>query len=183
MPEKSAQNLLAAIAASKNTTLPRLLYAFGIMEVGESTAHNLAEYFDYDLDKIINAGGESLMEVEDIGEVVASNIVSFFKDPDKLKLVQTLLDLGVQYDGSKSGLDTDNKPLAGKTIVLTGTLATLNRNEAKAGLMGLGAKVSGSVSGKTDIVVAGAKAGSKLTKAQSLGVVVKDEAWLVELLS
>lgn len=181
MAEKSAQNLLSALDISKTTTLARFLYALGIREVGQTTAATLATQMG-SLEAISSATAEQLQEVPDVGPVVASHIVLFFKQAKNLELVEQLRSLGIEWpEPTASG----HQPLAGKTVVLTGTLETLGRSEAKERLLALGAKVAGSVSAKTHWVVAGAKAGSKLTKAQELGLEVFNEqeflAWLTQL--
>jgi DNA ligase (NAD+) len=172
--EKSAQNVLDSIETSKTTKLGTFLGALGIHEVGEEGAKNIAKYFK-NLDAIANASFEELMQAPDIGPVTANNVVNFFKDKKNQKIVEKIIKAGVNWE------DEDNEPakqqiLAGQTWVLTGTLQHLSRNEAKAFLESLGAKVAGSVSKKTSCVVAGQDAGSKLDKAQSLEVKVLDEA-------
>lgn len=180
MGEKSATKLIDAIEKSKATTLAKFIYALGIREVGESTANNLANHFG-SLPALEKASIEALQQTPDVGTVVASNIHAFFQEVHNQSIIQDLLQAGVHW----SDIDvtqSQQQPLAGQTFVLTGTLETLKRDVAKAQLIALGAKVSGSVSKKTHYVVAGAEAGSKLAKAQELGVPVKDEAWLVDLL-
>jgi DNA ligase (NAD+) len=172
--EKSAQNVLDSIEASKTTKLGTFLSALGIHEVGEEGAKNIAKYFK-NLDAIANASFEELMQVPDIGPVTANNVVNFFKDKKNQQIVEKIINAGVNWE------DEDHEPakqqiLAGQTWVLTGTLQHMTRDEAKAYLESLGAKVAGSVSKKTTCVVAGQDAGSKLDKAQSLGVKVIDEA-------
>jgi DNA ligase (NAD+) len=182
MADKSAANLVAGLEKSKQTTLARFLYALGIRQVGETTAKDLAKHFGR-LDPIMDASVEQLLEVEDVGPVVAASIHTFFGQPHNREVVEQLRAAGVtwqEHDGRAA--DTGPKPLAGKTLVLTGTLPTLSRDEAKALIEGAGGKVSGSVSKKTDWVVAGAEAGSKLDKARELGVAVVDEAGLHALL-
>jgi DNA ligase (NAD+) len=182
MADKSATNLLANIEKSKHTTLTRFLYALGIRHIGESTARDLAKHFGR-LDAIMNASVEQLLEVNDVGPVVAQSIRTFFDQPHNREVVEQLRAAGVtwpEHDGAQR--DTGPKPLAGKTLVLTGTLPTLTRDEAKELIEAAGGKVSGSVSKKTDYVVAGEEAGSKLDKARELGVAVLDEAGLRELL-
>jgi DNA ligase (NAD+) len=178
MAEKSASNLVEAIDQSRATTLPRFIYALGIREVGEATAKNLAQHFA-DLKKLMNASQEELLAVPDVGPIVATHIVDFFANPGNRDLVERLLDAGINWPRIEARQDL---PLAGQTYVLTGTLETMTRDEAKARLQQLGAKVAGSVSAKTSLVVAGPGAGSKLAKAESLGVKVADEAEFVELL-
>ena len=177
---KSAQNLLDGLQASKSTTLPRFLYALGIRHVGEATAKDLARHFGR-LDDVMNATQEALLAVRDVGPAVASSIQTFFSQPHNREMVQALRAAGVQWqEGAPAPTPTGE--LAGKTVVLTGTLPTLSRDEAKDLLEAAGAKVAGSVSKKTDFVVAGAEAGSKLEKAQALGVRVLDEAAMLALL-
>lgn len=175
MAEKSASNLLQALENAKQTRLPRFLYALGIREVGEATARALAMHF-LDLPALIEAEQAELLEIEDVGPVVAHHIHTFFRQPHNLEVIDKLKAAGVHWPAEQS-TNTDS-PLSGKTIVLTGTLEQMSRAEAKERLLALGAKVAGSVSSKTDFVVAGRDAGSKLTKAQSLDIPVVDEATL-----
>ncbi len=183
MGEKSARNIIEAIEASKNTTLPRFLYALGIPEVGEVTAEQLALHFG-SLDAIMQADEAALEEVEDIGPVVAHNIVTFFQQPVNQKVIQGLLAAGIHWPEVRvANAQTGTSPFAGKTVVLTGTLQSMTRDEAKARLKALGAHVTGSVSRKTDFVIAGEKAGSKLTKAQQLGVTVLNEQQFLEMIN
>ena len=179
MGEKSAQNIIAAIEKSKATTLARFIYALGIRNVGETTAKELANHFA-SLDRIINADEDALQELSDIGPVVAKSLRCFFSEPHNLAVVNALREAGVTWE---EGRIATPGQLAGKTFVLTGTLASLSREEAKALIEAQGGKVSGSVSKKTDYVVAGAEAGSKLEKAQTLGVRVIDEAQLRTLVT
>jgi len=181
MGEKSAQNVLAALEKSKSTTLPRFLYGLGIRHVGESTARDLARHFGK-LDAIMDAGVEQLLEVPDVGPIVAESIHAFFQQAHNREVIEQLRACGVHWEESEPVAQAP-KPLSGKTVVLTGTLPTLSREEAKEMLEAAGAKVAGSVSKKTDYVVAGAEAGSKLEKAQSLGVTVLDEEGLRQLLA
>jgi len=181
MGEKSAQNLLAGLEKSKNTSLPRFLYALGIRHVGEATARDLARHFG-SLDAIMDASVEQLLEVPDVGPVVAESIHTFFAQPHNREVVEQLRACGVTWEEGAPAASAP-KPLAGKTVVLTGTLPTLARDEAKDLLEAAGAKVAGSVSKKTDYVVAGAEAGSKLDKARELGVPVLDEDGLRRLLT
>ncbi|MBC7602166.1 MAG: NAD-dependent DNA ligase LigA, partial [Ramlibacter sp.] len=176
MAEKSAQNVLAALEASKQTTLPRFLYGLGIRHAGEATAKDHARHFGK-LDAIMDATVEQLLEVPDVGPVVAESIRTFFDQPHNREVVEQLRACGVTLEEGEPA-ERAPKPLAGKTIVLTGTLPTLSRDEAKDMLEAAGAKVAGSVSKKTDYVVAGADAGSKLEKALALGVTVLDEEGL-----
>lgn len=179
MGEKSAENLLAAIARSKDTTLARFLYALGIREVGEATAAALADYFGT-LEAIMQADESTLQQVPDIGPKVAAQIRAFFDETHNREIVGQLREVGIHWPEAR--VEQVARTLEGKTFVLTGTLDTLNRDRAKARLQALGAKVSGSVSKKTDYLVAGANAGSKLAKADELGVTVIDEKQLLELL-
>jgi DNA ligase (NAD+) len=182
MGEKSAQNLLAALEKSKHTTLARFLYGLGIRHVGETTAKDLARHFGA-LDRLMDAAVEQLLEVHDVGPIVAQSLRAFFDQPHNREVVEQLRAAGVQWEeGEGSAAANVPKPLAGKTFVLTGTLPTLSREAAKELLEAAGAKVSGSVSKKTDYVVAGAEAGSKLDKARELGVAVLGETELLELL-
>ncbi|NMH58554.1 NAD-dependent DNA ligase LigA [Alteromonas ponticola] len=180
MAEKSAANLLASLHAAKKTTLPRFLYALGIREVGETTAQNLAVHFG-SLSAIRQANQEALLEVQDIGNVVAQHIVNFFAETHNNDIIEQLIALGVEWPDVEK-IQLDDAPLDGQTWVLTGTLSSMGRNDAKAHLQTLGAKVSGSISANTSVLVAGDKAGSKLTKAQSLGVEVWDEDKMLSLL-
>lgn len=180
MGSKSAQNLLDALTQCKNTTLPRFLYALGIREVGEATAQALAMQFG-DLQKLEAADQEQLQETPDVGPIVASHIVGFFHQAHNREVIQRLLEAGIRWEQA-TPRETANLPLQNKTIVLTGTLSR-PRDEIKAELQALGAKVTGSVSKKTDFVIAGAEAGSKLAKAEKLGVEVLDEAGLQRLLA
>ncbi|HSV69275.1 MAG TPA: NAD-dependent DNA ligase LigA [Methylibium sp.] len=182
MGDKSAVNLVAGLEKSKRTTLARFLYALGIRQVGEATAKDLARHFGA-LDRLLDASLEQLLEVRDVGPVVAQSIRTFFDQPHNREVVEQLRTAGIAWDEHDGEADLTPKPLAGKTVVLTGTLPTLSRDEAKAMLEAAGAKVAGSVSKKTDYVVAGAEAGSKLAKAQELGVPVLDEEGLRALLA
>lgn len=180
MGEKSGRKVLEALEHSKQTTLSRFIYALGIREVGEATAAALASHFG-DLPALMNADQAALEAVEDVGPVVARSIVSYFEDPAHRQMITRLQKAGVSWE-VVSVPKAGEQPLAGQTWVLTGTLERMTRDEAKAHLVALGAKVAGSVSGKTTQVVAGPGAGSKLTRAESLGVPVMDEAALLELL-
>ena len=180
MARKSAQNLLDALEKSKTTTLARFLYALGIREVGETTAHSLAEHFG-DLEAIENADLETLQAVPDVGPIVANSIYTFFRQPHNVEVIDRLLAAGIHWPKVEAK-KPESLPLAGKIVVLTGTLQSMPRSEAKKRLQALGAKVTGSVSKKTDWVIAGEAAGSKLSKARELGVEVLDEARLLELL-
>jgi len=181
MAERSAANLVAALDRSKRTTLARFLYGLGIRHVGESTARDLARHFGT-LDRLMDAGVDQLLEVQDVGPVVAQSIRTFFDQPHNREVVEQLRAAGVAWPEHEGEADTSPKPLAGKTLVLTGTLPALTRDEAKALIEAAGGKVAGSVSKKTDYVIAGAEAGSKLDKAGELGLVVLDEAGLRALL-
>ncbi|MDT8403015.1 NAD-dependent DNA ligase LigA [Sulfuriflexus sp.] len=179
MGAKSADNLIAALEKSKQTTLPRFIFALGIREVGEATARNLAMHFG-NLHAIIEATEEQLESVPDVGPVVAKNIAAFDHQPHNREVIKKLIEAGVFWEEIEPEA-AGEQPLAGKSIVLTGTLS-LPRNEIKDKLQKLGAKVSGSVSKKTACVIAGADAGSKLAKAEALGVPVVDEEALKKLL-
>lgn len=181
MGEKSAQNLLANLEKSKKTTLPRFLYGLGIRHVGESTARDLARHFGK-MDAIMDADVERLLGVPDVGPIVAESVHTFFQQPHNREVIEQLRACGVHWEEHEPVAEAP-KPLAGKTVVLTGTLPTLSRDEAKDMLEAAGAKVAGSVSKKTDYVVAGAEAGSKLDKARELGIPVLDEEGLKELLA
>jgi DNA ligase (NAD+) len=203
MGERSAANILAELERSKSTTLERFLFALGMRDIGESTAKALARHFG-SLDRIVEASqrlapyfadpatlkqtetrkafaAEPLIAVPDIGPVVADRLCSFFSDERNLRIIATMRDAGVRWDESDPAQRSAG-PLQGQTVVLTGGLDSMTRDQAGARLEALGAKVSGSVSKKTSFVVAGSDAGSKLTKAQELGVPVLDEAGLLELL-
>ena len=179
MGQKSAKNLVNAIAATRETTLSRFIYALGIREVGEATAAALASYFQQ-LDAITEASVEQLQEVDDIGTVVAQHIHAFFAEPHNQTVVQQLREIIEWPEGEAAGPVDDR--LAGNTYVLTGTLSSMTRDEAKQALEALGAKVTGSVSKKTTAVIAGEAAGSKLAKAEKLGVAVLSEDELKALL-
>ena len=177
---KWAENLIAAIAHSKNTTLDRFLYSLGIPDVGESTAKALARWFG-GLDALMQAGQDELMQVPDVGPIVAAHIATFFAEKHNRDAIAQLRVAGVEWNESEPQREAQGA-LAGKTVVLTGSLASLTRDEAKEKLEALGAKVAGSVSKKTSFVVAGAEAGSKLDKARELGIEIWDEARLAEFL-
>lgn len=181
MGQKSAENLLEALEASKQTSLSRFLFALGIREVGEATALNLANSLG-SLPNIMAADQERLQKVPDVGPIVAGHIERFFQQEHNLEVIQSLQDAGVHWDDIEVRDDAEAQPLDGCTIVLTGTLTAMSRTEAKQQLQALGAKVSGSVSKKTTWVMAGDNAGSKLAKAQELGVTVFDENALQSLL-
>lgn len=180
MAEKSAANVLEAIARSRNTTLARFIYALGIRNVGEATARDLAQHFG-NLDALIAADEAALQEVPDVGPVVAASIRHFFDQPHNVEVIEQLRASGVSWPEGEP-VQREALPFNGKAFVLTGTLPTLSRDQAKAMIEAQGGKVAGSVSKKTDYVVAGAEAGSKLAKAQELGLVIIDEIQLLELL-
>jgi DNA ligase (NAD+) len=181
MAEKSAVNLLEALEASKQTTLGRFVFSLGIRHVGEATAKELARHFGQ-LDAIMVASEDALLQVADVGPVVAHSIRTFFDQAHNREVVQALRAAGVTWPEGDALAPTE-MPLAGITVVLTGSLQSMGRDEAKEKLEALGAKVAGSVSKKTSYVVAGAEAGSKLDKAQALGVPVLDDAGLALLLA
>jgi DNA ligase (NAD+) len=182
MGEKSASNLIAAIERSKETSLARFLYGLGIREVGEATAASLASHFG-GLSAIMAASDDDLLGVADVGPIVASRIRAFFDETHNREVIQRLQEAGVHWTETDPIAPTSEGPLTGKTFVLTGTLSSMTRDEAKDKIRQLGGKVTGSVSKKTDFVVFGEKAGSKLTKAQQLGVETLDESQLADLLS
>ncbi|WP_301099860.1 NAD-dependent DNA ligase LigA [Otariodibacter sp.] len=179
MGEKSANNALESIEKSKNTTLARFLFALGIRDVGETTAQNLANHFGT-LEAIRQADIEQLKTVQDVGEVVANRIFQFWQEPHNVEVVDDLIAQGVYWQDVVQQEIADN-PLKDKTVVLTGTLTELTRDQAKAMLQQLGCKVVGSVSSKTDYLIAGEKAGSKLTKAQELGIKILTEQDFIQL--
>lgn len=180
MGAKSAENALASLEKAKNTTLARFIFALGIREVGEATALNLANHFKT-LEALQNSDLEGLQQVPDVGEVVANRILAFWQEPHNVAVVNDLIQQGVHWDDVEVKEVGENL-FKGKTVVLTGTLTQMGRNEAKALLQEMGAKVSGSVSAKTDFVIAGDAAGSKLTKAQELGVaVLTEEEFLAQI--
>ncbi|HIF9253669.1 TPA: NAD-dependent DNA ligase LigA [Photobacterium damselae] len=181
MGPKSAQKLVDALGNAKETTLPRFIYSLGIREVGEATAANLAHYFET-LEALMTASKEQLIEVPDVGEIVAAHIFNFFREEHNLAVVNDLRDIGIHWPDIEKVADDVELPFEGKTVVLTGSLSQLSRTEAKEALQKLGAKVTGSVSKKTDLVVAGEAAGSKLTKAQELGIEVWDEQQLIDFM-
>ena len=180
MADKSAQNILQALEKSKQTTLPRFLFGLGIRHVGEATAKELARHFG-SLDAVMDASLEQLLQVNDIGPIVAQSLRTFFDQTHNREVVEQLRACGVTWQEGPPAPVTPT-PLTGKTFVITGTLPSMSRDEAKDLIEAAGGKVAGSVSKKTTFVVAGAEAGSKLTKAQELGVAVLDEAGLKELL-
>jgi len=180
MGEKSAVNLVNAIEKSKQTTLPRFLYALGIRDVGEATALNLAKHFA-ELERLMTADVDALLAVDDVGPIVAQHVADFFANDDNRQVIEALLSAGIHWPVIDR-MPENAQPLLGKTWVLTGTLENMSRDDAKAKLQQLGAKVSGSVSKKTDCVIAGPGAGSKLADAERLGVAVIDEAQFIALL-
>jgi DNA ligase (NAD+) len=179
--EKSAQNLIAAIEKSRTTTLPRLLFGLGIRDVGEATALALARHFRT-LERLMAADAATIQQVPDVGPIVAAHVAAFFAAADHRRVIKALQDQGVKWPEMPPLPRDDSDPLAGKTFVLTGTLESLTREAAQEALTARGAKVSGSVSKKTHYVVAGAEAGSKLAKAEALGVPIIDESQLLKLL-
>ncbi|MGR5260930.1 NAD-dependent DNA ligase LigA [Vibrio astriarenae] len=181
MGPKSAQNVVNALEKSKQTTLPRFLFSLGIREVGEATAANLAQHF-LTLDSIQAASHEQLLEVSDVGEIVASHITAFFSQEKNQQVIDDLLAQGITWQEVEAIDESTPQPLAGLTVVLTGSLSKLTRSDAKAALQNLGAKVTGSVSKKTDMLFAGENAGSKLAKAQELGIEIKTEDDLIAML-
>ncbi|OBX83961.1 NAD-dependent DNA ligase LigA [Faucicola atlantae] len=179
--EKSVDNLINAIEASKHTTLPRFIYALGIRGVGESTALNLARQFG-DLPALMAANTDELLKTPDIGDITAASIHEFFAATHNREVIERLLAAGIQWEAVNQATD-GQQPLKGQTWVITGTLAQMPRDEAKAKLQALGASVSGSLSGKTSVLLAGEKAGSKLAKAENLGIRIVDEAEFMQLLA
>lgn len=179
--EKSVENMLTAIEKSKKTTLPRFIYALGIKGVGESTALNLAKQFG-DLDNLMRANLDELQKTPDVGEITADAIVEFFKAKHNLAVIERLIKAGITWQ-KVSNETLGNQPLDGQSWVITGTLTSMGRDEAKAKLQALGAKVSGSVSAKTTTLLAGEKAGSKLEKAESLGINIVNEAEFLVMLN
>ena len=179
MAVKSAENLVTALEQSKRTTLGRFLFGLGIRHVGEATAKDLARHLG-SMDRIMDASVEELAQVPDVGPVVAASIHTFFAQPHNREVVEQLRACGIVWEEGEAQVASG--PLVGKTVVLTGTLPTLSRDQAKDLLEAAGAKVAGSVSKKTDFVVAGTDAGSKLTKAQELGINILDESGLMSML-
>jgi len=180
MAEKSADNLVAALEASKQTTLQRFLFALGIRDVGEATAAALAGHFG-SLEALMEANREQIEEVPDVGPVIAEHVHAFFQERHNRDVIDKLRKSGVAWPDVLRAAG-EHLPLAGKTFVLTGTLAGMGRAEAQDRIRELGGKASGSVSSKTDYVVAGADAGSKLRKAEKLGVPVLDENEFLKLI-
>jgi DNA ligase (NAD+) len=181
MAEKSAANLVAAIRKASQTTLARFIYALGIRNVGESTAQDLARHFG-DMDPLMNAGPAALQQVPDIGPVVAQSIADFFAEPHNRSVIADLIARGVTFEKTAPHGVDETSVLNGKTVVLTGTLATMTREDAQARIRARGGKVTGSVSKKTDYVVVGADPGGKYDKARELGVAILDEDAFVKLL-
>lgn len=181
MAEKSATNIVEAIDKSKHTTLARFVYGLGIRNVGEATAKDLAHYFG-NLDGIMSADEARLEEVPDIGPVVAESIAQFFHEHHNREVIEQLRAAGVSWKEESAKQGASGGMLAGKTFVLTGTLPNLTREEAKDKIESCGGKITGSVSKKTDFVVAGADPGSKYEKAVELGVPILDEADLMKML-
>jgi DNA ligase (NAD+) len=183
MAEKSAQNLLDSLEAAKSTTLGRFLYALGIKEVGVTTAQNLAGHFGF-LQRIQDADEECLLAVPDVGEIVAKHVLSFFAEPHNQSIIEQLIKVGVNWPESEPASAEENAelPLAGNVYVITGALADMGRDDAKQYVQRLGGKVTGSISAKTNCLIAGEKAGSKLAKAQGLGIDILDEAGFIGLL-
>jgi DNA ligase (NAD+) len=181
MGEKSAANLVEAIKKSRDTTLPRFLFALGIRDVGEATALALAQHFGK-LEKLLDASVDEIQLVQDVGPVVAAHVAAFIASPDHRKVIARLREEGVAW-ADVARPRVEGQPFAGMTFVITGTLESMSREEAGEALVALGAKVSGSVSKKTRYVVAGADPGSKLKKATELGVEVLDEAQFTTLLA
>ena len=183
MAEKSAQNIVDALEKSKQTTLPRFLFGLGIRHVGEATAKDLAKHFGQ-IDRLMDATVEQLLHVNDVGPIVAQSIRTFFDQPHNREVVEQLRAAGIHWDEHEPGaVDPTSLPLYGLTFVLTGTLPNLSRDDAKAMIEAAGGKVAGSVSKKTHFVVAGAEAGSKLEKAQTLGLKILDESGLLQILA
>lgn len=182
MGEKSAANLLAAIEKSKRTTLPRLLYALGIREVGEATALNLARHFG-SLERLMRSDEHAIQQVPDIGPIVAAHVAAFFASEEHRNVINELQNKGVKWPDIEQQPADAAAALAGRTFVVTGTLRSMSREQAQEALTARGAKVAGSVSHKTSFVIAGNEAGSKLAKAQELGVPVLDEEQFLKLLN
>jgi DNA ligase (NAD+) len=178
MGEKSAENLVAELERSRNTTLERLIYALGIRNVGESTARDLARHFG-DLEPLERASEEDLLQVSDVGPVVAHSIRQFFDEPHNRQVIDNLRQAGVRWERVAPA---PKRVAAVKSFVLTGALAGMTRDEARAAIEAKGHKVAGSVSKKTDFVVAGDDAGSKLDRARALGVRILDEKEFREML-
>lgn len=182
MGPKSAKNLLAAIDASRSRPLNRLLLGLGIRHVGARTAQTLTDHFE-SLDALMNATAEELMQMEDVGEIVAASIKDYFEVEENLRLIDLLRSAGLCFASPRKAVNSGEQPLVGKTFVVTGTLSSGTRDEVHAQIQSLGGKVSGAVSAKTDFLVAGENAGSKLDKARSLGVTVLDEAAFLKMVN
>ncbi|WP_191600665.1 NAD-dependent DNA ligase LigA [Marinomonas algicola] len=182
MGQKSLDNLLNSIERAKQTQFNRFIYSLGIREVGEATARTLTSYFKT-LDELMSATEEELIDVEDVGPIVAQHIRLFFQQENNVETIRSLINAGITWETKRNSVGQGPLPLEGKTYVVTGSLSQMNRDEVKERLIQLGAKVSGSVSKKTDCLIAGEKAGSKLTKAQSLDVSIMDESQLMTFLS
>ena len=182
MGPKSAQNLVDSLNKAKETTLPRFIYSLGIREVGEATAANLANHF-FTLEAIREATEEKLIDVQDVGVIVAKHVTSFFSEERNKEAIDALLEAGIHWPEITARDENVSLPLEGKVVVLTGTLSQMSRSDAKAALQARGAKVTGSISAKTDLLIAGEAAGSKLTKAQDLGIDILDEDGMIQLLS
>jgi DNA ligase (NAD+) len=180
MGEKSAANLMAAIDKSKRTTLPRLLYGLGIRDVGEATALALARHFG-SLERLMSADERAIQQVPDIGPVVAAHVAAFFASDEHRRVIKALHDKGVTWPDLEPESSSAGS-LTGRTFVVTGTLSSMTREQAQEALTARGAKVTATVSKKTSYVVAGSEAGSKLAKAQELGVPVLNEQQFIELL-
>jgi len=181
MGEKSAANLAAAIANSRHTTLPRLLYGLGVPDVGEATALQLARHFG-SLEALMKADETQIQQVPDVGPVVAAEVAAFFASTDHINVIKELRERGVTWPDMPASAAAA-QPLAGRTFVITGTLAGMTREQVQEALVARGAKVSASVSKKTSYLIAGSDAGSKLARARELGVPVLDEQQLLELLA
>jgi DNA ligase (NAD+) len=181
MGAKSAANLVAALEQSKRTTLPRFLYALGIRDVGEATALALAEHFG-DLEPLVEASLEQIQEVRDVGPVVAGHVREFFDEARNRKVVAKLLEAGIHWPSLRRAVASGPGPMTGKVVVITGTLTSMSRDEAREAARAAGATITDSVSKKTTLLVVGAEAGSKLRKAQELGVPIVDEASFLQML-
>jgi DNA ligase (NAD+) len=181
MGPKSAANLVAALEQSKQTTLPRFLYALGIRDVGEATALALAEHFG-DLEFLQAATFDDIQQVRDVGPVVAAHVREFFDEERNRSVIQNLRAAGVRWPVIERAVAAGDGPLTGEVVVITGTLGSLSREEARAAARAAGATVTDSVSKKTTLLVVGAEAGSKLRKAQDLGVRIEDETGFLALL-
>ena len=180
MADKSSENLLDAIEGSKSTTLARFLFALGIRDVGRVTAESLARHFG-SLEALRNADGEALQEVPDVGEIVARRVREFFQRPENVRIVEALVAHGVKWPEAEASPVASTGPLRGKTLVLTGTLDGMTRDEARERIAGAGGRVTASLSKKTDYLVAGANPGSKLAKARDLGIEVLEQSQFLGL--